>query len=64
MNAMDTTDRVLTRAELMAAINVTTTETIRRKLRDKKIPPPDVKLSQRIVGWRVSTLRKAGINVA
>jgi predicted DNA-binding transcriptional regulator AlpA len=61
---MDTQDRVLTRAELMAAINVTTTETIRRKLKAKLIPPPDVKLSQRIVGWRVSTLRAAGINVA
>jgi predicted DNA-binding transcriptional regulator AlpA len=60
---MDTTDRVLTRRELMDAINVTSTETIRRKLKDKKLPPPDVKLSQRIVGWRRSTLVAAGINV-
>jgi predicted DNA-binding transcriptional regulator AlpA len=28
-----------------------------------KIPPPDVQLSLRCVGWKESTLREAGINV-
>ncbi len=57
-------DRTIFRKELMAALNITSSETIRRWLRDKRLPAPDVNLSQRTQGWRVSTLRKAGINLA
>ncbi len=57
-------DRTIFRRELMAALNVTSSETIRRWVRDKRLPSPDVNLSQRTQGWRVSTLRAAGINLA
>lgn len=57
-------DRTIYRKELMAALNVTSSETIRRWMKSKRLPAPDVNLSQRTQGWRVSTLRAAGINVA
>ena len=57
-------DRTIFRRELMAALNVTSSETIRRWVRDKRLPSPDVNLSQRTQGWGVSTLRAAGINLA
>jgi predicted DNA-binding transcriptional regulator AlpA len=56
-------DRVVWRAELMTLTNVTSTETIRRWLQQGRLPRPDVALSQRTTGWRLSTLRGAGINV-
>jgi predicted DNA-binding transcriptional regulator AlpA len=38
-------------------------ETIRRYMRDEKLPKPDVELSRRTMGWKLSTLRAAGINL-
>lgn len=55
-------DRVIWRRELQAAAHVSS-ETIRRWMRDEKLPAPDVDLSHRTKGWRVSTLRAAGINL-
>lgn len=56
-------DRVIWRSELMKLCNVTSTETIRRWLKEDRLPKPDVRLSQRTTGWKLSTLRAAGINV-
>lgn len=47
---------------LMQRLNVST-ETIRRYIRDKRLPKPDVALSQKTMGWKLSTLRAAGINL-
>jgi hypothetical protein len=55
-------DRVIWRPDLQAQLDVHS-ETLRRWLRDGKLPPPDVDLSQRTKGWKVSTLRAAGINI-
>jgi hypothetical protein len=55
-------DPVLWRRDLPGRFNVDT-ETIRRWIASGKIPPPDVDLSRRTRGWRLSTLRKAGINL-
>jgi predicted DNA-binding transcriptional regulator AlpA len=55
-------DRVIWRRELQAAAHVSS-ETIRRWMRDAKLPAPDVALSHRTKGWRVSTLRAAGIDL-
>jgi hypothetical protein len=55
-------DRVIWRRELQAAACVTS-ETVRRWMRDGKLPVPDVNLSHRTKGWRVSTLRAAGIDL-
>jgi hypothetical protein len=58
----ETLDRVIWRRELQAAACVTS-ETVRRWMRDGKLPTPDVNLSYRTKGWRISTLRAAGINL-
>ena len=55
-------DRVVWRADLCATLRVCS-ETIRRYMKDNKLPPPDVQLSRRTMGWKLSTLRAAGINI-
>lgn len=55
-------DRVIYRAELPGLMNVTS-ETVRRWLRAGKLPKPDVDLSQRTRGWRLSTLHAAGCSL-
>lgn len=56
-------DPVIWRNDLMKRMSVTS-ETMRRWLKDGKLPKPDVDLSNRTRGWKTSTLRAAGINVA
>jgi hypothetical protein len=60
---IDPADYVIFRPELMKRLDVCS-ETIRRYLKDKKLPPPDVNMSAKKRGWKVSTLRSAGINLA
>lgn len=56
-------DRTIYKPELKKLLNNPHSETMRRWMRDGKIPPPDVKMSQRTLGWRLSTLHAAGIVV-
>jgi len=56
-------DRVIFRPELMKMMNVTS-ETIRRWMIARRLPAPDVAMSRKTLGWRLSTLRNAGINLA
>ena len=56
-------DRVIWRHDLQALMGVSS-ETIRRWMNGGKLPTPDVSMSRKTVGWRVSTLRNAGINLA
>lgn len=56
-------DRVIWRRELQKEMHVSS-ETIRRWLNAKKLPQPDVDISNRTKGWRLSTLRAAGILLA
>lgn len=56
-------DRVIWRQDLQTTMCVTS-ETMRRWLRDGKLPVPDVRMSRKTAGWRLSTLRAAGINLA
>lgn len=55
-------DRLILRGDLPEELGVCS-ETVRRWMKAKKLPPPDVDLSQRTRGWRLSTLRAAGINL-
>lgn len=55
-------DRVIWRPELQELMGVTS-ETIRRWMKEKRLPPPDVAMTRRKVGWRLSTLRAAGVNL-
>jgi hypothetical protein len=58
-----TDDRVIWRQDLQVQMHVCS-ETMRRYIRDHKVPPPDVAISRQRMGWRLSTLRAAGINLA
>jgi predicted DNA-binding transcriptional regulator AlpA len=56
-------DRVILRNELQEIMSVTS-ESIRRWIRAGRLPAPDVAISRKTLGWRLSTLRAAGINIA
>lgn len=55
-------DRVIWRPDLQAMLQVSS-ETVRRWMKEGKLPKPDVALTQKTMGWRLSTLRKAGVNL-
>ena len=55
-------DRIIWRRDLQTELEVCS-ETVRRWLKSEKFPKPDVDLSRRTKGWRVSTLRAHGINI-
>ncbi len=56
------TDRVIWRSDLCVLLGVGS-EAIRRWMKSGKLPAPDVALSARTMGWRLSTLRAAGIGL-
>ena len=58
----DATDDLILRPVLMRRLGVCS-DTIRRWLRDKKLPPPDVAITVRKTGWKLSTLRAHGVNL-
>jgi len=56
----ETKDRVILRSELQSLFNVSS-ETVRRWMKEKKLPKPDVALTRKTIGWKLSTLNRAGI---
>lgn len=61
--AAEAEDRIIWRSELPALLGGVCSETVRIWLKSKKLPPPDVDLSLRTRGWKLSTLRAAGIRL-
>jgi predicted DNA-binding transcriptional regulator AlpA len=57
-----TEDRIIWRRDLRAALTISD-ESLRRMLKSGRLPKPDIDLSNRTKGWKVSTLKKAGINL-
>ena len=55
-------DRVIWRADLCEKLQVGS-EAVRRFIRDGKLPAPDVALSQKTMGWKVSTLTAHGLRI-
>ena len=53
----------ITRKRLKEIMNVHT-DTVRRWMKDGKLPPYDCAMSRKTAGWRPSTLAKAGIMLA
>jgi hypothetical protein len=62
MNTPQIEDRVIWRPDLQSTMHVSS-ETMRRWLRSGKLPKPDVAMSFKTMGWKLSTLRAAGINL-
>jgi hypothetical protein len=61
--ATENDDFVIWRPDLQERCHVSS-ETVRRWMKAGKLPTPDVALSRKTMGWRLSTLRAAGINLA
>lgn len=55
-------DRIIYRQDLYKMLGVTS-ETLRRWIREGKMPCADIAITQRTVGWRLSTLQTAGIKL-
>lgn len=55
-------DRVIWRADLQTKLNVTS-NTVLRWMKAGKLPPPDVAISRKTKGWKLSTLHGAGIGI-
>lgn len=55
-------ERIIWRADLPGLLRCSS-ETVRRYISDGKLPRPDVALSLRARGWKVSTLRAAGLDL-
>ncbi|MCA0214787.1 MAG: hypothetical protein LCH79_16610 [Proteobacteria bacterium] len=54
-------DKIIWRTELRQMLDNVSSETIRVWMKKGKLPRPDTQLSARTMGWRRSTLVKAGI---
>ncbi len=59
---IEVTDRVVYRQELAKELKVTS-ESIRRYIKAGKLPKPDVEMSRQVMGWKLSTLQRAGIGL-
>ena len=59
---MMTADKVIMRHDLQAMMSVTS-ETVRRWIKQGRLPKPDVAISYRTMGWKISTLHNSGINL-
>jgi len=55
-------ETIIWRCDLPAKLNKST-ETIRRWLKEGKLPTPDVNLSLQARGWKLRTLHEAGIKL-
>ena len=55
-------DRVIYRQDLCQMLGVGS-EAVRRWMKTGKLPQPDVAITRRTLGWRLSTLQAAGIGV-
>lgn len=56
-------DRIIWRQDLQRILSVSL-DTMTRYLKSPgKLPPPDVALNSKKIGWKVSTLHAAGVKV-
>ena len=59
---MKTTATIIRRRELQALLGVSS-DTMRRYLRDGKLPPPDYAPTCKLQAWRMDTLKAAGLDL-
>jgi predicted DNA-binding transcriptional regulator AlpA len=55
-------DRIISRAELQTTLG-RSSQTIRRWIKDGTLPTPDIGLTRKTKGWRLSTLIAAGVRL-
>lgn len=61
-NTTQSDDRVIYRKDLCEKLGVGS-ESVRRWLKAGKLPKPDVAISRKTMGWRLSTLQAAGVGI-
>lgn len=59
---IEETDPLIKRKDLHGRLQVTS-DTVRKWIKAKKLPAPDVSISRKTMGWKRSTLRAHGVNV-
>lgn len=59
---MSNQDQVIWRSDLPRLAGVST-QTVSRWARQNRLPKADVHITQKTYGWRLSTLREAGIAI-
>lgn len=57
------TDPIVWRDQLRCVLGVSN-QTVLRWLKTSRLPKPDIYPSRKTMGWRLSTLRAAGFNIA
>ena len=55
-------DKVIWRHDLQSMMSVSG-ETVRRWIKQGRLPKPDVAMSFKTMGWKMSTLQNSGINL-
>jgi hypothetical protein len=58
----DENEMIIKRSDLPRLLKVSS-DTVRKYIRDRKLPPYDVALSRKTSGWKRSTLVAAGVRV-
>lgn len=58
---MTTADTPIFPSDMMAILGITHSKTLRKHIKNGKVPPPDVQLSQKTRYWWRSTLVRAGL---
>ena len=58
----DSRDPIIWRRDLNNLLQLSS-DSVRRMLKEGKLPPPDVDLSRKTRGWKRSTLKAAGVNL-
>jgi hypothetical protein len=54
-------DGIIWRDELQERLGGVSTKTLKRYIDAGRLPPPDLRISLKRVGWKFSTLAKAGL---
>lgn len=56
------TDRIVWRDQLQVTMRISS-ETVRRWLKSGRLPKPDIYPTRQTMGWHLSTLRAAGLDI-
>lgn len=62
-SGMTQPDRMVWRSDMRRAMRCSS-ETIRRYMREGRLPALDVDITSKMQGWRLSTLHAAGVRIA
>jgi len=55
-------DPIVWREDLQVVLRISS-ETVRRWLKSNKLPKPDIYPTRKTMGWKLSTLRGAGLDI-